>query len=352
MKAVIICGGIGSKMWPESRAKSPKHFLPLLNGKSLFELNWESLRIKFSPEEIFLQTNEQQAEMALNLVPEIIKENVFIEPEMRNHGPATGFAAAQLIKRGFGDETFILVQADVLRKPEEKFIDMMGTIDSLAKENGVYITGGIVPDRIIRGVDYLVKGELVKEENGVKVFRVAEYIDRTEEEKINQYLGTDKLLLHANHTTMTPNNMLEMYKKYRMDWYEPLMAMVSGENEAQEYAKMPKGQIEEVTKLVYGSGGALVVELPFEWIDFGTWESVAAYLEKVGEYKNPSGTIEIESKNNFVRVGEGKTVALVGVEDLVVIDKGDALMICKRDKTGMVGQIVDKLKEEGREELL
>jgi mannose-1-phosphate guanylyltransferase len=271
---------------------------------------------------------------------------------MRNHGPATGFAAASLIKRGFGDETFILVQADVLRKPEEKFIDMMETIDSLAKENGVYITGGIVPDRIIRGVDYLVKGELVKEENGVKVFRVAEYIDRTEEEKINEYLGTDKLLLHANHTTMTPNNLLEMYKKYRMDWYEPLMAIAGGGEVESEYGKMPKGAIEEVTVEVYKNGGALVAELPFEWIDFGTWESVAAYLGKTGEYKNPSGTIEIEAKNNFVRIPSGKTVALVGVEDLVVIDKGDALMICKKDKTGLVGQVVDKLKEENKVELL
>ena len=347
-----MCGGVGSKMWPESRAKSPKHFLPLLNGKSLFELNWEALRSKFLAEEIFLQTNKEQAEIAMKLVPEIKAENVFVEPEMRNHGPATGFAAASLIKRGFGDETFILVQADVLRKPEEKFVDMMETIDSLAKESEVYITGGIVPDRIVRGVDYLVKGELVKEEKGVRVYRVAEYVDRTEEEKIEKYLGTDKLLLHANHTTMTPNNLLEMYKKYRMDWYEPLMAMVGGGNEVEEYGKMPKGQIEEVTKLVYGSGGALVVELPFDWIDFGTWESVAKYLVDLGEYMAPEGTIEIESSSNFVRAPKGKRVALVGVKDLVVIDTGDALMITGMDKTGMVGQVVDKLKEEEAKELL
>lgn len=352
MKAVIICGGIGSKMWPESRAKSPKHFLPLLNGKSLFEINWQSLRKKFGPEEIFLQTNSQQAEMAIKLVPEIIRENVFIEPEMRNQGPATGFAAAQLIKRGFGDEAFMLVQADVLRKPEEMFIKMMETAGSLAQISKEYITGGIVPENIVRGVDYLVKGELVKEENGVKVYRVADYIDRSEEEKIKQYLGTDKLMIHANHTTMTPNNLLEMYKKYRADWYEPLMNIVNGGEVVVEYGKMPKGAIEEVTVKEYTNGGALVVELPFEWIDFGTWQSVAVYLEKMGEYKNPVGTMEIEASNNFVRISGGKTVALVGVEDLVVIDKGDALMICKRDKTGMVGQVVDRLKEEGREELL
>ena len=333
-------------MWPESRQKSPKHFLPLLDGKSLFEINWETLRKQFKAEEIFLQTNAQQAEIAKRLVPEIVAENIFIEPEMRNQGPATGFAAAQLIKRGFGDEPFILVQADVLRKPGEKFLAMAEQIDRLARVKSKYITGGFVPATVVRGVDYLVKGELVSEEGGVKVYEVADYIDRTEEEKIKQYLGTDKLVLHANHTAMTPNNLIKMYQKYRAEWYGPLVNIAGDGVVAEEYAKMPKGAIEEVTKQVYQNGGALVVELPFDWVDFGTWESLANYLgsQKSGEF------FEIEGKNNYVRAK--KFTALIGVEDLVVVDTPDALLIVKKDQTGKVGQVVDKLKEEGRGELL
>ncbi|HWS48893.1 MAG TPA: sugar phosphate nucleotidyltransferase [Candidatus Methanoperedens sp.] len=350
MKAVIICGGIGSKMWPESRGASPKQFLPLIGEKSLFQSNWEALRLKFSPEEIFLQTNAEQAEIAKKQVKEILPENVFVEPEMRNQGPATGFAAASLIKKGFGDEAFMLVQADVMRKPEEMFIKMVETVGNLAESSMDYITGGMVPESIVRGVDYLVKGELIKEENGVKVYRVADYIDRSEEEKIKKYLGTDKLMIHANHTTMTPNNLLAMYKKYRMDWYEPLMNIVNGGDIPTEYAKMPKAGIEDVTKQVYVKGEAMVAELPFEWIDFGTWESLAKYLIERKMYSSDTKTIELDSINNFVRAN--KTVALIGVSDLVVIDKNDALLICKMDKTGKVGEVVDKLKAENKTELL
>ncbi|HBP51064.1 MAG: Mannose-1-phosphate guanylyltransferase [Candidatus Shapirobacteria bacterium GW2011_GWE1_38_10] len=350
MKAVIICGGVGSKMWPESRASSPKQFLPLIGEKSLFQLNWEALRLKFSPEEIFLQTNAVQAEIAKKQVSEILPDNVFIEPEMRNQGPATGFAAASLMKKGFGDEAFMLVQADVMRKPEEKFIEMLEVMGTLAESTENYITGGIAPENIVRGVDYLVKGELVKEEKGVKVYRVADYIDRAEEEKIKQYLGSDKLLIHANHTTMTPNNLMEMYKKYRMDWYEPLMSIVNGGDVPTEYAKMPKAGIEEVTKQVYTKGEALVAELPFEWIDFGTWESLSKYLVSKNLYSSDSKTIELDSTNNFVRAN--KTVALIGVNDLIVIDKNDALLICKKEMTGKVGEVVDKLKAENKVELL
>lgn len=356
MKAVIICGGIGSKMWPESRQKSPKQFLPLVGDKSLFQLNWEALRLKFKAEEIFLQTNAEQAEIAKKQVPEILTENVFIEPEMRNQGPATGFAAASLIKKGFGDEAFMLVQADVMRKPENKFIEMIEMVGGLAETGNDYITGGISPMNIVRGVDYLVKGELVREEKGVKVFRVADYIDRSEEEKIKQYMGTDKLLIHANHTTMTPNNLMAMYKKYRMDWYEPLMNIVNGGDVPSEYAKMPKAGIEEVTKQVYLGGEALVAELPFEWIDFGTWESVVNYELRTrlpdGQVKNYElkNGIEIEAKNNYVR--SKKYTALIGVEDLIVVETDDALLICKKDKTGKVGEVVDQLKAENKTELL
>lgn len=351
MKAVIICGGVGSKMWPMSRSTMPKHFLPLIGNKSLFELNYEALRKKFSPEEIFLQTNEIQAKIAKNLKSEIPEGNIFAEPEMRNQGPATGFAAAQLIKRGFGDEPFILVQADVLREPDENFLSMIDEAEKLAGETGKYLTGGFVPESVIKGVDYLVKGNLVSEENGVKIYEVADYIDRTEEEKINQYLGTDKLLLHANHTTMTPNNLLKMYQTYKPEWYQPLVEIANGGNISLEYGKMPKGAIEEVTKIVYKNNQALVVELPFNWVDFGTWESVANYMKEKNIYQ-ATDIFEIEAQNNFVYRKNKKYIALIGVEDLVVIDTPDGLLITKKDQTGKVGQVVDKLKEENRIELL
>jgi mannose-1-phosphate guanylyltransferase len=337
MKPVIICGGVGTKMWPASRQKSPKQFLPLINNKSLFELNWETLRKEFRPEEIFLQTNEEQAEIAKGLVPEIVEENIFIEPEMRNQGPATGFAAAQLIKRGFGDEPFILVQADVLREPGEKFLEMINQMDVLARKTDRYITGGFKPESIVRGVDYLVKGEQISSDGGVNIYEVADYVDRTEEEKIKQYLGTDKLLLHANHTAMTPNNLMKMYQKYKAEWYEPLQNIIKGADTAMEYTKMPKGGIEEVTKAVYKDGGAMVVELPFKWIDFGTWESVVNYLGA-------------DANGNFVKTN--KYTEIIGLNDVVVVETEDALLVCKKDQSGKVGEVVEKLRAENKTELL
>ncbi len=346
---VIICGGVGTKMWPESRQSLPKHFLPLIKGKSLFQINWEDLRKKFEANDIFLQTNPLQAELALGQVSEISRDNILLEPEVRNTGPAIGLTAALLARKGYGDEPFMLIQADDLRKPVERLFDMAEVLNKFALSTNKYVTGCIKPDRVVRGVDYLVKGKLLSNENGVNVYEVADFIDRTEEDKLQKYMGTDELMIHSNHTTMTPNNYLKMYQKYRMDWYEPLMKVVNGGDVDLNFRDMPKGMQEELTQKVHRDGNGIMVELPFEWIDFGTWESLINYELLINNYELKNG-IEIQAKNNYVR--SKKYVALVGVEDLVVVETDDAILICKKDQTGRVGEIVDKLKADGKNELV
>lgn len=335
MIPVIICGGVGTKMWPQSRQKSPKHFLPLFDGKSLFELNYGVLRKKFKPEEIYLQTNEVQAEIAKRLVPEIVIENVFIEPEMKNHGPATGFAAAQLVRRGLGDEPFMLVQADVLRQPEEKFLEMLDVCDKLVRNEGRMITGGIKPSYAIMGIDYLIRGEKVETGEGVDVYRVGHFLWRSTKEAAEEFVAGGVALTHSNHYCWTGNKLLDMYKRLKPEWYEPLKNIVEGGDVVTEYAKMPKGPIEDVTQHMFTE--ALVVELPFNWIDFGTWESLANYLGS-------------DENNNFIRTN--KYTAIIGLKDLVVVETDDALLILPKSESGRVGEVVDKLKEEGRTELL
>jgi mannose-1-phosphate guanylyltransferase len=329
----------------------PKHFLPLIGEKSLFQVTYDSLRKKFSAEDIYVSTNASQVEIAKLQEKEIPDSNFILEPEMRNHGPATGLVAAFLLKKGLGDEPFMLVQPDDLREPEEKFFEMMDACDELARNDNKYITGGIKPDYAIMGIDYLVKGDKVESKNGVNVYKVARFIWRGTKEMAEQLVSEGVALTHSNHTCMTPNNFLKMYQKYQSEWYEPLMNYVKGGDLATEYTKMPKGPIEDVTQKVHEAGESLVVELPFAWFDIGTWESVDKYLKQKALYEYIE-EINLDSEGSFIKAPQGKTVALIGVKDLVVVDTGDALLICRKDQTGRVGEVVDKLKAENKVELL
>ena len=342
-------------MWPESRVSSPKQFLPLIEGKSLFQWNWNSLKKKFEVKDIYIQTTKEQVEFIKTQAPEVLEQNIFIEPEMRNQGPATGFAAVMLYKID-PDEPFMLVQVDDIRIPEEEFFKMMDVCDKLARESSKYITGGFRPAFAVTGNDWLIKGEKVKTDGEVEVYEVKEFLWRGNGEKAKEqaeiYFNQGLALLHTNHTCMTPRNFLEMFKKYRMDWYTPLMNIINGGEVAKEYSSMPKGPLEDVTQLVYAAKEAMVVELPFKWIDIGTWESTDKYLKEASLYKQGENVIEIDSKDNFVRIPEGKTLAMIGVDNVVVVDTGDALLICRKDQTGRVGEVVEKLKAENKVELL
>jgi len=339
-------------MWPASRRNCPKHFLPLIDGKSLFQITYDSLRKKFEAKDIFVSTNAMQVNLVKEQEKDIPDDNFILEPEMRNHGPATGLVAAFLLKKGYGDEPFMLVQPDDLREPEEKFFEMIDACDVLAKQDGKYITGGIKPDYAIMGIDYLIKGEKVETKNGVNVYKVAKFVWRGAKEMVEEVVKDGQALTHSNHTCMTPNNFLEMYKKYKIDWYEPLINYINGADLVTEYAKMPKGPIEDVTQKVHEAGESLVVELPFEWTDIGTWESIDLYLNKKKLIQKNFEEINIESENNFTKMPDGKVVAVIGVKDLVVVDTGDALLICHKNMTGRVGEVVEKLMAEGKAELL
>jgi len=346
MTPVIICGGFGTKLWPISREHKPKHFIPLFDGKSLFQLNYEALRTKFKPEEIFISTNGDQVAMAKEQAPEIPDENYILEPEMRNQGPATGLIAAFLYKKGLPDEPFMIVQVDDLRNPVEDFIKMLASCDSLARKETKYITGGFKPEYSVMGVDYLVKGDLVSDENGVGIYKVDKFVWRGSKEETEELIKQDKALVHTNHSCMTPRNFLNMLQKYKPEWYGPLMSIVNGGDIETEYVKMPPGPLEDVTQKVHEAGESLVVELPFKWVDIGTFESLDRYLKEKGLYEVAGNVVDLNGKSNFVRLDDpNKVVALVGVDNLIVVDTGDALLICKKDQSGQVGEALKEVKK-------
>lgn len=336
-------------MWPLSRENNPKHLAKLVGEKSLVQLNFEVLRQKYGVEDIFVQTNPVQAEIIKKQIPEIPEANFFVEPERRNHGPAMGLMAAKLFAIA-PDEPYMIVQADVIRKPEDNFLAMIEVMDKLIRQEGRLMTGGIKLDRVVGGIDFMVLGEDVAGVEGMRVFKMKKWVGRDDTDRDDEGIAGGQVFGHANHYAWTPRKMLEAYKRRAPEWYEPLikiMEAIGTEKEeeviATEYAKMPPDPIEaRVTK--YELDEAMVVECPFAWIDLGTWESVAEYVGKGDE------VLEIEGEGNYVR--SKKFVATVGVSDLIIIETDDAMLVMKKGEGGKVGQVVDWLKEKERKELL
>lgn len=358
MKPVLMCGGRGTKMWPLSRRAFPKHFLPLFEGKSLFQLNFEVLARRFSPAEIYVQTNAEQAKIAQKQVPAIPRENYFIEPEMRNHGPATGLMAAKLYHLS-PEEPFIVVQADVLREPGEAFLMMIEEVERLIKEKGKLVTGGIRPSWAMMGVDYLVAKKRINRRGKVKIYQMERWLGReSSREEVEKYFQEKAVFIHANHYAWTPRLLLEAYRRWAPDWYQPLKRIIEAigkptEEEVikREYQKMEKAPVERVTKEVLVDG--YVVEVPFQWVDFGTWESLVRYRRQKKKEEKDDFLLVASSDCSLIRGGKKKRfVAVVGGRGLIIVETDDALLVVDEKETGRVGEVVEYLEKEKREELV
>jgi len=139
---------------------------------------------------------------------------------------------------------------------------------------------------------------------------------------------------------MTPNDLLSMFQKFRPDWYEPLHNIAKGGDLVAEYTKLTRGTLEEVTRQVHAQGESLVIELPFEWTDFGTWESLEKYYIANNIESKKGEVVEIDAQKNFCFSENRKKIAIIGVENIFVIESDDGILICNKKLSGRVGEVV------------
>lgn len=361
MKFIVTAGGRGKKLWPYSRKNSPKQFQSLIGGKSLFQTNIESLLEGYSPKDIFISTKKQYFKLASSQVPQIPIENFITEPDIaKDRGPGEGLAYLKLSIM-HPDEPFMIVQSDDLRIPNNAFLKMIEAMERLVKKERKYITGGIKIANPVMGADYLEIGneEETKSDTDIKIYKVKKFLGRSSDyEETKRLIGEHSTLVHSNHSCWYPGLMLDAYNKYRPDWYQALMKIKEVIGKADEdkkieqiYSEMEKGPTEDVTKNVMQEG--YVVELPFKWTDIGTWGSYYDFFAKGEETYGEGNLVSIGSKRSLVKTKDPKKlVVLHNIDNLIIVDSGDALLILPREDEGKVNGIVDELEKKGLSEFI
>lgn len=359
MKIIITAGGQGTKLWPFSRQDKPKQFQPIIGDVSSYEQTINTLLKRYSPEDIYISTKRKFIKYVSEQSPQIHLRNYIVEPDIaKDRGPGEGLAFLRL-SIDHPDEPFVVVQADCLRDPEDKFLDMLAQLEKLVTSHRKLATGGIKATEANMGVDYL-KLESSVPGHG-EAYQIKEFLFRRSSIKETKKLVENfHVVAHCNHTCWYPAQMLEAYKKYRPDWYEALMKIKEvlgkpGENEAIEriYATMEKGPTEDVTTHVMNSGEAMVILLPYKWTDVGTWGSVYDFFADGNENYQDGNVISVGAKGSLVKTShKDKLVAVAGIKDLVVVDTDDALLIISKDQIDKIKDIQKILAEREETEYL
>lgn len=362
MTNIILCGGSGTRLWPISRTLMPKQFVKLFDNKSLFQLTVErnSKLCKSS----FIVSNSEQYFLALDQLEELNIENnrYLLEPIGRNTAPAIALACMQL---DF-DEIVLVTPSDHLIKDEKEYEKVLKKAKEFASENKL-VTFGITPTFAETGFGYIecvVDSELCVDD-GMDVakfhekpsLKVAENYITT-----NKKLQTTRYLWNSGMFCFKAGVFLDELKKYSPEIYEK--SKIAFENATntnnlirikhEDMANIPEDSIDYA--VMEKSNIVKVIPSNISWSDVGSFDSLYEELpwsetESCSEAKVKDANkvltkvkpIFVDSKNNMVI--SDKLVATVDIEDLIIIDSGDALLVSKKGSSQKVKKVVEKLKE-------
>jgi mannose-1-phosphate guanylyltransferase len=359
MKLIVTAGGQGKKIWPLSREAKPKQFQAIVGQETLYRQTILNLLLAYKPEDIFVSTKKRYFEIAKQQSPEIPTENYILEPDhQKDRGPGEGLAFL-ILSIKHPEEPFMIVQSDVLREPGQKFADMLIEAEKIQKRDKKFMSGGIKATHPILGIDYIRLGKRVSADANMEIYQTDEFIPRLDDyQKTKELIKSFHVATHSNHMCWYPDLMLDAYKKYRPDWYEALMKIkevIMTDNDQEKidqiYSQMEPGMTERVTENIVTEGYTIL--LPFKWTDIGTWDSIYEFFDPEGKIHSDGNVVEIDSKNSLVKnTNPNKVIAVVGVDNLIIVDTDDALLVSSKDQAQEVKKVVEILKEKDQKQYI
>jgi mannose-1-phosphate guanylyltransferase len=356
MYAVIMAGGRGSRFWPRSREKKPKHLLDIVSDKTIIQETVDRIRPLIPPDKILIVTGQSHGSELIRQLPEIPRENIIIEPVGRNTAPCIGLAALH-IKKKATDAVMLVLPSDHLIADEKRFREILGAAATMARRGDYLVTIGIRPTGPETGYGYIEQGREQAAIEGEKVYDVRSVREKPDLTQARALLAQGGFSWNSGMFIWKVSTILNALEQWLPDLYDGLLqieAVLGSSREAAEVEQFYR-QARSIS-IDYGvmekAQNTLVIPGDFGWSDVGSWDAlweVSPRDEKGNVVRGQ--VINIDSRNCLVH-SPGKPVALVGVEDLIVVDTGDALMICKRGSSQDVKKVVDWLEKANKKEYL
>ena len=357
ISVVIMAGGKGERFWPKSRMNMPKQFLSLTDdGKSMIQHTVERLKGLVDIQNMYIVTNEIYKDLVLEHIPDIPKENIIIEPVTKNTAPCIGLAAIHIAKKN-PDSKMIILPSDHLIKFNEIFIDTLKIALDVVEKGDNLATIGITPNYPETGYGYInfTKGESFKD--SANIYEVLRFVEKPNLEKAKEYLTSGEYLWNSGIFVWKASTILKNFKEYLPEIYEGLQKIGESINTGKyeevlkkEFPNLPSESIDygimEKAKNIY------VIPGNFGWDDVGSWLSLER-INKTNQDGNviTGNVISIKTKNTIIQ-GSDKLIATIGLEDIVIVDTDDVTLICHKDNTQEVKEIINNLKICNRNEYL
>jgi mannose-1-phosphate guanylyltransferase len=351
--AVIMAGGVGSRFWPRSKKKLPKQLLNIFGDDTMIQATVKRLEGLIDKKNIYIITNELQSPEIKNQLFDLPVENIIEEPFGRNTAACIGLASV-IIKAKDPDATTVVLPADHIIKDEEEFKKTIHNAARFANESKGLVTIGIQPTRPETGYGYIQINDKPVSEN---IFKVYTFAEKPNYATAVRFVESGDFLWNSGMFIWRVDVILDEIKNLMPDLYDGLVDIeknLSSKNFKEElktiYAQLKKISIDygimEKSPKVYLTKGT------FNWSDVGSWEEVYQLSPKNENGIAAVGKVYTNMVNDSYIYSPDKITAVIGLDNVIVINQGDTVLVCRRDKAQDVKEIVDYLKINKMDEYL
>ncbi|MDD2806191.1 MAG: mannose-1-phosphate guanylyltransferase/mannose-6-phosphate isomerase [Elusimicrobiales bacterium] len=348
MKAIILAGGSGTRLWPLSRYGMPKQFIKLNGGKSLLCQTVERLAAVLPLKDIFVITNEDyrfHVQEDLKAVSPELEGNVILEPVGRNTAPAIALVMRYCLEKLHSrkDEVIFICPSDHIIEPVSKFAKYARQAEAAAKAGSI-VTFGVKPDRPETGYGYIKKGGTA----GGGVFRVAKFAEKPDGKTAEKYVRDGAYYWNSGMFAFTLETMLAEFKAYAPEISRKMPQTVA--KMTADFKNMPSISIDYA--VMEKSKKAAVLPIDLLWSDVGSWDSLPEVIKPDSDGNVKVGDVLALDTKRTIVLGEKRLISTIGLKDLIIIDTTDALLIARRGQAQRVKEVVEQLKERRRKEVV
>lgn len=343
--AVIMAGGVGSRFWPRSKEKMPKQLLTIFGERTMIQETVDRLRGIVDDNDIYIITNKIQKPEIIKQLPDLPESNIIEEPFGRNTAACVGLASI-IIGSKDRDAVMITLPADHIIKDREIFHQTINDACKFAYEQKGLVTIGIQPSRPETGYGYI---QINENEASNNIYKVLTFAEKPNYATAVRFLESGDFFWNSGMFIWRADVILDEIKMLMPDLHEGLQTIKNEIGNAafektlvSEYGKMRNISIDY--GIMEKSHRVFLTKGKFSWSDVGSWEEVYQLSEKNGDGNALSGNVFSEMTVDSYVYSPKKFTAVLGVDNLIVINTDDALLICRRDQAQEVKKVVDHLK--------
>ncbi|MBP34144.1 MAG: mannose-1-phosphate guanylyltransferase [Roseibacillus sp.] len=349
--AMILAGGSGTRFWPLSRNAKPKQLLNLFGSDTLLNQTLDRLEGLIPCENILILTNALQEEAVRQLASSLPPENIFAEPARRDTGPAVALGVGLVAARD-PEASMLILPSDQLIQDTPAFHSVMNDALTAASESAGLVTVGIKPTWACPSYGYVERGEAA-DLGGLKLahqpHEVVRFREKPAPEQAEEFLASGNFAWNAGMFIWSIPTVLRELNTHAPE----LGSFVEEIRDSSDVSGTVTTRFPELTPLsidyalMEKASRVLNIEATFDWDDVGSWISVARHLETVADSNQCNTPVTVvDSSNNIVFSEKNQRIALLGVEDLIVVQTDDAILVANRHRADEIRKIVQELPEE------